>query len=307
MLVEIGSVVQSAFYAGAGVVGGTAAPIVAAGHAPQLLRKGVRIKAALANGPEVYVYVGPSTVQEGTGFKLEAGAEVLVEMDDPSKVYVIGGGTGEDEVQTVTMAEVFAGDVFRLTFGGETTADLFVGTAVADVQTALEGLSEIGAGNVVVGGTSLLDGPITLTFQGELAGTNVAAVVGVGGTNAVQTVSIDDASSGGAFTLTLGEQTTAAIAYDADAAAVQAALEAALGEGNVEVSGGPGPTLDWIVTFKNTLGHVEQPPMTGDGNLLEGGSTEVTIAINASGATKTVEVEETTAGGVIAAYSWIAC
>lgn len=308
MQVDIDRVVQGAFYAGAGVaVSGAAAPIVAAGHAPQTLRKGVRIKAALANGPDVYIAIGPSTVQASSGFRLEAGSDVLVEIDDPSKVYVIGGGTGADEVQTLTMTAV-AGDVYRVTFGGETTDDILVGSDAASVQTILEGLSGIGAGNVVVGGTSLLDGPLTLTFQGDLAGINVAAATVVGGTNAKQTIAIDDLSGGGTFTLTFGEETTAGIAYDADAAAVRSALEtlANVGVGNVKVTGGPGPSADWVVEWANDLGHSVQSLLAGDGSLLTGGSTDVTVTETVAGASKTVTVAETTPGGVFADYSWIA-
>src|SRR3954465_8763162 len=52
------------------------------------------------------------------------------------------------------------------------------------------------------------------------------APVPVAGTNEVQTITVTGTPTGGTFTLTYSTQTTAAIAYNATAAAVQTALEA---------------------------------------------------------------------------------
>lgn len=86
-----------------------------------------------------------------------------------------------------------------------------------------------------------------------------------GGTAEVQTVTITGTPTGGTFTLTYAGQTTAAIAYNANAAAVQAALEALsnLDTGDVAVGGGPGPGTPWTVTFSLALGNPAQMTATG--------------------------------------------
>lgn len=293
----------SEFMTGGGLVSGTPQPL---GHARKLY-KGVHVQADLGNGPSVFVYVGPSNVNVANGYQLPAGGSVLIEVDDLGKVYVVGDGGVGNEVQTIECATALAGDMYRLTFEGESTAWMLVGTQAADVQTALEALTAIGAGNVVVGGAAdLLAGPLTVTFQGDLADTNVAMIVAEAGTNEQQTIAIDDASNGGTFTLSLGGDTTAAINHNADAAAVQAALEAALGAGNVSVSGGPGPGVDWVVTFQGDLSAQDVDMLVGDGSLLTGGSTDVTVTETTPGVSKPVTVDETQAPVISAAYSWLA-
>jgi YD repeat-containing protein len=82
-----------------------------------------------------------------------------------------------------------------------------------------------------------------------------AEVVTEGGTgvNEVQTVEVDVAQSAGSFRLKFGTQTTADLADDASAAAVDAALEAlsSIGTGNVSVTGSAGGP--WTVTFIGAL------------------------------------------------------
>src|SRR6185436_20882238 len=90
---------------------------------------------------------------------------------------------------------------------------------------------------------------------------------GTGGTNEVQTVTITGTPAGGTATLTFQGSTTATIAYNAVASVVEDALEAlpTIGQGNVRVTGGPGPGTAWVVTFINDLGHANQPAMTASG------------------------------------------
>ena len=75
-----------------------------------------------------------------------------------------------------------------------------------------------------------------------------------------QTITIEGTPSGGTFTIAYTSQdgrteTTYGIAYNANAAAVQTALEtlANVTGGDVTVTGGPGPGTPWIVTI-NTVG-----------------------------------------------------
>lgn len=88
----------------------------------------------------------------------------------------------------------------------------------------------------------------------------------------VQTVTITGTPTGGDFTLTYSGQTTGPIAYNANAAAVQTALEALsnIAPGDVTVGGGPGPGTPYTVTFNGALGNVAQ--MTASGAGLTGGT-----------------------------------
>jgi hypothetical protein len=88
----------------------------------------------------------------------------------------------------------------------------------------------------------------------------------------VQNVTITGTPTGGTFTLTYSGQTTAPIAYNANAAAVTAALEALsnLAPADVVTTGGPGPGTPYVVTFAVALGNVAQ--MTANGALLTGGA-----------------------------------
>jgi hypothetical protein len=99
--------------------------------------------------------------------------------------------------------------------------------------------------------------------------------MGSEGTDEIQTVTITGTPTGGTFTLTFLGSTTAGIAYNAAATAVEDALEAlsTIGNGNVRVTGGPGPGTPYSVTFINQLGHANQPAMTASGASLTGGTT----------------------------------
>lgn len=100
-----------------------------------------------------------------------------------------------DEVQTVT--EGGSGlTSFTLTFSGQTTASLAAASTAAQVQAALEALSNVGAGNVVVSGNA--SGPYTVKFAGALADQNVAQMTATptGGTG---TVTVATTTAGGAL------------------------------------------------------------------------------------------------------------
>ncbi len=76
-----------------------------------------------------------------------------------------------NEVQTVTIGGGASGGTFTLSFGGETTAAIAFGATAAAVQTALEALSNVEVGDIVVSGSA--GGPYTLTFGGQYTGINV--------------------------------------------------------------------------------------------------------------------------------------
>ena len=102
--------------------------------------------------------------------------------------------------------------------------------------------------------------------------------------NEVQTVTITGAPEGGTFTLTFSGQTTGPIAYNATAAAVQAALEALsnIAPGDVLVTGAAGGP--YTVTFLGAHSGTDTAQMTASGSGLTGGSTPgVTVATTTTG------------------------
>lgn len=104
-------------------------------------------------------------------------------------------------------------------------------------------------------------------------------------TNEVQTVTITGTPTGGSFTLTFSGQTTAAIAWNAAAGAVQTALEALvnIGAGNVAVTGGPGPATPWTVTFVGVLAATDIAQMTATGTLTGGTTPAVAVTTTTPG------------------------
>lgn len=98
-----------------------------------------------------------------------------------------------DEVQTIT--EGGSGlTSYTLTYSGQTTASISPTATAAEVQAALEALSNIAPGDVTVTGSA--GGPYTVTFGGTLADTNVAQMTSTptGGTG---TVTIATTTAGG--------------------------------------------------------------------------------------------------------------
>lgn len=75
---------------------------------------------------------------------------------------------------------------------------------------------------------------------------------GRGGVDEVQSVTITGSPTGGTFTLSAGDRTTVAIAFNAAVATVEDALETILGEGDVRVTGSTGGP--WAVHFINDRG-----------------------------------------------------
>jgi len=105
---------------------------------------------------------------------------------------------------------------------------------------------------------------------------------GTGGTNEVQTVTITGTPTGGTFTLTFRGATTTGIAYNATADAVETALEAlsTIGDGDVRVTGGPGPGTPYVITFVNDLGHQNVSNVTASAASLTGGTTPAVTVVN---------------------------
>jgi hypothetical protein len=90
---------------------------------------------------------------------------------------------------------------------------------------------------------------------------------------------------------------------------VEDALEllSSIGEGNVSVTGGPGPGTDWVVEFVGTLARTDVGAIAGVGTSLVGGSTDVTVTETQKGdATCTVTIAKVADITLGSKYSWIA-
>ena len=124
------------------------------------------------------------------------------------------GTPAVDEVQTISITGSPDGGTFTLTFNGETTSTLDFDASAAEIQSALEALSTVGAGNVACVGGDLPDNAVTVTFQNSLAGTDVALISiddsGLtGGTT--PTGSVVETTKGRAVQGVLGSEATAYI------------------------------------------------------------------------------------------------
>jgi hypothetical protein len=106
-------------------------------------------------------------------------------------------------------------------------------------------------------GACCIELPVALKDGVYARGTVLDRTTAAGGTNEVQTITITGTPTGGSFTISFtnpstgGVETTAAIAYNATAAAVQAALIAldAFDAGDVIATGGALPGTAVAVTF----------------------------------------------------------
>ena len=202
-------------------------------------------------------------------------------------------------VQSVTLAGGSAASTFTLTFNGQTTASLARNATSAQVQSALEALSTLGAGKVTVtGGAS---GVYTVNFvKDQLVGVDLAHLTGAGtggmtvtvdpapaafrvdvkDDNETQTVTLSGGATTNTFKLTFKGQTTAALAANATAAQVQSALEAlsTVGAGNIAVAGNASSPYT-VTFFANKLGSVEIPELTATAT----GALSVAIATTKQG------------------------
>lgn len=127
-------------------------------------------------------------------------------------------------------------------------------------------------GNAIVDGTQV---PLNGDNRRIIETGTVMVYTGV---NEKQTVTITGAPTGGSITLDPADgAVTGAIAHNASAATVQAALEVSLGEGNVLVTGNAGGP--WVIEFTGTLAGKQIGDTTVDDSGLTGGtSPEAAVA-----------------------------
>lgn len=226
------------------------------------------------------------------------------------------GVAGTNEVQTVTLSGSPSAGTFTLSYGTQTTGPIAYNATAADVDTALEALSNIPAGGVTCTGGALPGSLVTVTFTGALGYTDVSQLVindtglkvivtettpGVTATNEVQSISLTGSPHGGTATLTYDGQTTSSLAYNASAATVQTALEALsnLAPGDVVCTGGPWPAAI-VLTFGGTLAATNVVALTGTSSLNNGTVTETSL----SPITQTVTTANSGPNDLTVAANW---
>lgn len=216
---------------------------------------------------------------------------------------MVQGAVTTAGVAEVTYIDVDAtGGTFTVTWNGQTTTALAYNITAENLQVALEALSNIAPGDVVVtGGIGVSGGgaPYILTWSASLG--NVSAptttVTSLQNTAEVQHVVVD--ATAGNFTVTYAGQTTSSLAFNVSGANFTTAMVALsnVASGDVVVTGGPGDsggTAPYVLTWKNTLGNVAQ--VTCADVDLSGGGDTVTPSTDTAGVTPAAAVT-TNSGG----------
>ncbi len=83
-----------------------------------------------------------------------------------------------NEQVLISLSDNVTGGTFTLTYDSSESANIDYDATAAGIETALEGTSSIGSGDVAVSGPA--GGPWLIEFTGSLAGTDVTAVTGDG-------------------------------------------------------------------------------------------------------------------------------
>lgn len=102
-----------------------------------------------------------------------------------------------NEIQQIQFDGSPTGGTFTLTFSGQTTAGVAYNATAANVQSALEALAPVGAGNLAVVGAA--GGPWQVEFIGALAKINHPSITGDGSSliASVKTISVLTVQDGG--------------------------------------------------------------------------------------------------------------
>jgi len=79
---------------------------------------------------------------------------------------------GRDEIQRLTPGGTVSGGTFKITFEGQQTDSIAWNATPGEVKAALEALSNVGAGDVVVAGGPVNAAFISITFTKNLGGVN---------------------------------------------------------------------------------------------------------------------------------------
>jgi hypothetical protein len=197
-----------------------------------------------------------------------------------------------------------------VTFDGEVSANIPYGSSLNDIQSALEGITAIGPGNVSVTG-NITDrdakyvNDYIIDFVGSLSGQNVPMLIvnpayvsevlwnGGVGANEQQRLTLNDVTSG-TFTLTVSNQdgsdsgTTTALGYNESAGNIKSAIVSAcsfITNADIDVEEIPSRANRYrhLITFKGSFAGLNMPSIKVDGTSLIGGLVDITRTQSGSG------------------------
>lgn len=155
-----------------------------------------------------------------------------------------------------------------------------------DLVNAIIGVPRLGALVSRVNGQALFGTATTLIPTGTLFSVDgspsiifrtISDVTLIAGTDEIQDIDFDDVSTGGAFQITYKTETTASIAWDDNAVAVQTALNNLTGLSGVTVTGDF--TAGFTITFAGNDGKQPQSALGITNNSLLAGVTPVVITV----------------------------
>lgn len=136
---------------------------------------------------------------------------------------------------------------FTLTFQGQTTANIAEGAAASAVQSALEALSNVAVGDLLVTGSA--GGPWTVTAAATYANTAALVLTGTdvdlaGGGDTITVATVQDGTDTWNITFTPAIATGSVPADDAVITFLPARIEMKVGEGNLEHTETDEPIID---------------------------------------------------------------
>ena len=152
----------------------------------------------------------------------------------------------QNSMQWTVTVDATAGN-FTITFNGQTTASISESAAASAVQSALEALSNVAVGELLVTGSA--GGPYTITAAGTLANTSghvltVADVDLTGGGDSVTRTVVQDGTTTWEITFTPAIA-TGSVPADGDVVTFYPRkLEMKIGEGNIEHTKNKDPQID---------------------------------------------------------------
>jgi hypothetical protein len=142
----------------------------------------------------------PKRVSPTEGYRLRL--RYYTPQSEPLAYYLASQAPSADnEVQSITRTTGTDSGTFKIVFDGHTTTAIPRAATATEVGTALKALSNIGAADVKCFGGPLHTAPITIHFQGALAGIDLPEITlsAAGGGN-VGNMSVDTLNDGGGGT-----------------------------------------------------------------------------------------------------------
>jgi hypothetical protein len=236
---------------------------------------------------------------------------------------VQAGGSGNNEIQQITVPQGTYAGTFQLAFGSQGTVAIPYNTSASNLQTVLQALSSIGGNNCSVQQTSTTTW--TVTFIGSLAnaGQSLITANSTGLSMPMYAAANLNLNVQGIFNLLDGEASTSATLQiqQGTSGNVNTVLQTSITLNNTLILGTPSvpnPANPWqtlsqvnaliaaqaaVVATTTTLGSVIVPT---SGHLSVDGSGNITVALGSSSVFGVVKVDNTTisaSSGIISAIA----